>query len=81
MADDDGLHAIDSVRADDFGVHHHRHLQFESQASPDNERWPRLPMTQLRLTVQEIAVHAVVGLTEPARAPAIESLRALSPTS
>lgn len=45
MADDDGLHTIDSVHADDFGSRHHRDqtgfrarglTQASPQASPDS---------------------------------------------
>ncbi len=51
MTDDDGLHGIDSVHADDFGTRHHRELTKSrvrglAQACPESLRLSRIARTQ-----------------------------------
>ena len=51
MTDDDGLHCIDSVHADDFGTRHHPKLTTVrarrlAQASPKSLRLSRIARTQ-----------------------------------
>jgi hypothetical protein len=36
VTDDDCLHRIDSVHADDFGIRHHRHLTMRGSAEASN---------------------------------------------